>query len=140
MPRKRKLPMLNVVPAGTPSFQRWIIEDALHRCWNGKRFASPERTVASLYASHNLAAVECQSILKHHFRGVEPQRYLVPVFVEVYSDEPVEPAAIVNHLVRASKLYLDTTQHGNGPGESLVLATIDWGRLETVSEVPHEPA
>lgn len=36
-----------------------------------------------MFARHNDAATEAQSILKANFKGVEPLRFVVPLYVEV---------------------------------------------------------
>ena len=55
-----------------------------------------------------------------HFDGIEPQRFVVPLYVEAYSHEgPVPVAKVAKYLSDASRLYLNTTDHGNGPSGSL---------------------
>ena len=132
MARKRELPTLRVVQIGSDEFERYLIEDQEERVWTGEQFDSQG---AALFARHNDAAVESQNILRSHFKG-EPMRYVVPLFVEVYSHGgPVPVAEIAKYLSRGSRLYIDTTEHGNGPSDSLVLPRIEWHRMK---ESPHE--
>lgn len=125
MPNKRRLPILSITSTGTPEFPRFQIIDDRGRYWTGNDF----RSSGVVYAAYNAAAIETQEILKRHFDGVEPVRYVVPLFVEVFSDLPVSVALIARHLSRSARLYLDTPQHGHGPEGSLVLPFIDWGQI-----------
>lgn len=136
MAKKRELPILRVVQIDKDVFERYVIEDHEERVWTGEQFDSEG---AALFARHNDAAVEAQNILKANFNGAEPQRFVVPLYVEVLNHAgPVPMAEVAKYLSRASRLYLDTTEHGNGPGNALVLPLIDWSRIEPVEEFPHE--
>ncbi len=133
---KKQLPILYVVQIGSEEFQRYVIEDQQDRVWTGERFDSQG---AALFARHNDAAIEAQAILKKNFKGVEPQRFVVPLYVEVLSHAgPVPLADVAEYLSRGSRLFLDTTEHGNGPGDALVLPWIDWSRIKPIKEFPHD--
>jgi len=130
------LPILYVVQIGEPDFQRFVIEDEQDRVWTGERFDSQG---ATLFARHNDAAIEGQNILKRHFEGVEPQRFVLPLYVEVLNHAgPVPVAEVAQYLSKASRLYINCTEHGNGPGEALVLPWIEWHRIQPVEELPNE--
>ena len=132
----KRLPILCVVQVNNPHAERYVIEDQKQRVWSGNRFSSHNPT---LYAKHNDAAVEVQSILKRNFEGVEPQRFVVPLYVEVLNHaEPVPVAEVAKYLSFGSRLYLNTTEHGNGPGDDLVLPWIEWHRIELIKEFPHD--
>ena len=136
MAKKRELPTLYVVQIGSEEFERYLIRDQEERVWTGKQFDSQG---GALFARHNEAAIEAQSILKRNFEGVEPQRYVVPLYVEVLNQAgPVPVAEIAEYLSRGSRLYLNTTEHGNGPGDALVLPRIEWHRMKQIKESPHE--
>jgi hypothetical protein len=126
MEEKPHLPILSIVRAGTPQFQRFQILDAEDRQWTGHEFGG----AGILYASHNAAAIDIQTILKGHFTGVEPVRYSAPVVIEVFSHEPLPVAEVARHLSRASRLYLNTPEFGNGPGNSLIVPWIEWHRIK----------
>ena len=134
MGKKRRLPILHVVQVGNPQFERYLIEDEKERVWTGHEFGQP----GVLFADHNQAATEVQTILKSHFPGVGPVKYTAPVVIEVYSPEPIDVAQVAMYLSACSKLRLNTAEHGNGPGTSLVLPMIDWSRIEQVKESPNE--
>ena len=130
------LPILYVVQIGEPEFQRFVIEDEQDRVWTGEGFDSQG---AALFARHNDAAVESQNILKANFNGVEPQRFVVPLYVEVLNHAgPVPVAEIAQYLSHGARLYLNTTENGNGPGDSLVLPRIEWHRIKKIKEFPHD--
>lgn len=135
MPNNR-LPVLYVVQIGDTGYERFIIEDQHERIWTGERF---DTAGGALFARHNDAAIEAQSILKRKFMGVEPQRFVVPLYVEVLNHTgPVPLVEVAQYLSASSRLYLDTTEHGNGPGDSLVLPWIDWSRIKAIKGFPHE--
>ena len=130
------LPILHVVQIGDPDFERYMIQDENERVWTGKQFDSED---GALFARHNEAAIEAQNILKKNFEAVEPQRFIVPLYVEVLShDGPVSVTEVAKYLSSGSRLYLNTTEHGNGPGDALVLPWIDWSRIKPIKKFPHE--
>lgn len=122
----KKLPILSIVPVGTPEFQRYTINDEKNRRWNGERFVSTGEGVR--YADYSDAAMDLQMILKKYFEGQTPTRYVVPVFIEVYGDVPV--ALVAQHLSKTASLFLDTPKQGYGPDGSLILPVIHWGQIE----------
>jgi len=124
------------VQIGESDFERYIIEDQQAQVWTGKQFNSEG---GALFAKHNDAAIEGQNILKKNFDGMKPQRFVVPLYVEVLSHAgPVPVAEVAEYLSRGSRLFLDTAEHGNGPGDALVLPWIEWHRIEPIKEFPHE--
>ena len=136
MAKKRELPILYVVQIGSDEFQRYLIRDQEERVWTGNQFDSEG---GALFARHNDAATEAQAILKKSFKGVGPQRFVVPLYVEVLSHAgPVPLAEVAQYLSSSSRLHLDTTEHGNGPGDSLALPWIDWSRIKPIKEFPHD--
>ena len=131
MEKKQRLPVLRVMQIGSDEFKRFLIEDQKsQKVWNGERFSTLHKP--TIYADPNAAATEVQNILRKNFEGVEPQRYVVPVCIEVLSHEPVPVAQVAQYLSRVSRLFLNTTDHGNGPGDSLVLPRIEWHRIEQI--------
>lgn len=133
---KEPLPILYVVQIGQAQFERFVIEDEQDRVWTGERFDSQG---AALFAHHNDAAIESQNILKANFKGCEPQRFVVPLYVEVLNHAgPVLMNEISQYLSHGARLYLNTTEHGNGPGDSLVLPRIEWHRIKQIKEFPNE--
>lgn len=133
---KNPLPILYVVQIGESEFQRFAIEDQHDRVWTGEQFGSQGGV---LFARHNDAAVEAQNILKRSFDGVEPQRFVVPLYVEVLNHSgPVPVAEIAQYLSHGSRLHINCTEHGNGPSDALVLPWIEWHRISPIEEFPCE--
>ena len=125
------LPILTVYQV-TPQFDRFVIQNEQGWVWTGYNFAP---TGAALFANHNQACIEVHEILKRNFHEMQPVKFVVPCFIEVYSHELVNDVDVAKFLSKASKLILDTGLHGNGPGSSLVLPVLDWKRIE---ELPNE--
>jgi len=130
---KQRLPILRVVQFGK-EFERYSIEDEQAQIWDGQKFSQS----GVVYANHNHAATDVQAILKSNFEGVKPQRYVVPLYVEALSHEPITIAEVAQYLSRSSRLFLNTTDHGNGPDNSLVLPWIDWSRIKQIKEFPND--
>ena len=125
----QRLPILRVVQVGNEDFNRYHIANEQEQLWNGQQF-QPERGI--LYADLNVASTDVQSILKKNFEGVKPVKYVVPLTIEVFSNEPVPVNDVAMYLSRASRLFLNTTDHGNGPGSSLILPQIEWHRIKQI--------
>ena len=125
--KKSRLPILTVYRFGK-EFDRFLIKDEKKRVWTGERFDSG---CASLYSNPNDACFEVHRILKKQFEGMEPKRYVVPCFIEVFGHEPITEGEIANYLSTGAKLTMDLDKYGNGPGDnSLVLPVIHWQRIE----------
>lgn len=128
-----KLPILTVVEVN--DLPRFVIQDEAGRVWTGEKFDSRNGT---LFARHNEAATTAQDILKQTFNGGQTFKYCVPLFVEVHSHGPVNVTKIAQYLSAASKLFLNTTEFGNGPENTLVLPRIEWSRIERMKEFPDD--
>jgi hypothetical protein len=135
MNNKRQLPILRVVQINNTGFERYLIEDQNQRIWTGQRF---DVDGGFLYAKYNSAAIDVQNILKRHFEDTQPQRYVVPLCVEVYSHHPVTIEQVAKHLSVSSRLILNTPEHGNGPDDSLVLPWIEWHRIKQIEVFPND--
>ena len=128
------LPILWIARSDS-GFERYVIEDSHEQVWNGKEFGTGD---GLLFAHYQEAAAETQRILKSHFKGVEPTKLVVPLYVEVYGGEEIPVESVVKYLSKASKLTVDTGTHGNGPDQSLVLTRIEWGEIEPVEEAAND--
>ena len=123
----RKLPILSVVQAGNPDFERFLISDDQGRQWTGEEFS--EQGV--LYGSRNHACGDVHAILKGFFQS-EPVRYVAPVVIEVFGEADI--AKVARYLAQASILHIATGKYGNGPEGTLVLPTIEWGLTREEAE------
>jgi hypothetical protein len=124
---KRQLPILSILEAGNPDFERWAIADERSRFWTGEEF---DYCGYRLYASYNSAASATQEILRSHFAGVKPVFFKTPLFVEVLAEDPVEAAMVSLHLSQALRLYMNTPEHGHGPDGNLILPWVDWSEIK----------
>jgi hypothetical protein len=133
-----KLPIISIVPLGG-NFERYVIEDQRQRVWDGSRFVKPVTpTTPLVYAGHNSAAIDAQGILKSSFPGVESVKYVVPIFVEVFSKEPLPVDDVAQYLSDSTRLVINSADHGNGPQSGLVLTRVEWGRIEQMREFPND--
>lgn len=130
-----KLPILEIQPL-QGVVDRFFIQNDKGEVWNGIEFVSKGRS--KLFADFQDAAVETQVILKKLFDGHGSVKFVVPVFVEVFSNGMVYPEDIANYLSNACRLQVNTHEHGHGPQDSLVTTKIDWGRIEQMKEFPDE--
>jgi hypothetical protein len=128
--KKRKLPILSILQAGNPGFDRWAIADERNRLWTGEGFGFDGQR---LYASYNAAAWDIQQILRAQCQGIEPVYYVAPLVIEVFADPPVHEAKVSLHLSNSVRLYMNTPEHGHGPEGSLILSRIDWSQMEQTS-------
>lgn len=128
----QKLPILSVVQTLAP-FQRFYIEDQKENVWTGSQFEPAGLPV--LFASQFAVRSEYQAILKSYFCGMTPVRYLVPLAVEVFSHHSLQISEVAKYLADTASFQMNIPQNGNGPGDSLVLARIDWHRIEQLKEV-----
>lgn len=101
--------------------------------WTGRRF-SGDRRKALLYQSFNDAGFATQQILRRWYSDKKVTRYAAPITVALHSDSP-DRAELMRWLARASLLHLDTTTHGNGPGDGLALVEIEWGRIQEIEDL-----
>ena len=129
-----KLPILSVLRLNN-MFGRFIIRDEKNRNWTGKRLT--DKSPPILYSDAGEACRDTHKILRSHFpKAMKPRTYVVPVFIEVYSEEPLSEGEIAEFLAK-SQLQMDIDKNGNGPGDkSLVMPTIDWKRIEPIEEIP----
>ncbi len=126
------LPILSVVPA---PFDKFIIEDEKGRRWNGKDLKANEKTPATFMSQFDVRS-EMHEILKGHYPNVQPVRYVVPVFVDVYSYSPVEISEVGPYLAQAGSLQMNTPDCGYGPNNSLILPRIEWHLIEQLKAKP----
>jgi hypothetical protein len=129
--KKRRLPILSIIAAGNPDFERWAIADERTRFWTGTEF---DYCGYRLYSTYNAAALDTQNILRSHFAGIKPFFCKAPLFIEVLADQPLHEALVSLHLSRAVRLYLNTVEHGHGPDGSLILPWIDWSEIKTCND------
>ena len=132
----RKLPIVSVIPAGTQRYRRWQIADERHRIWTGERFSESSGLV---YASHNLAAIDAESILRSSVGAVPSRNYEAPAVVEVLGQSAIPQAVVAHFLSKAIRLFHNRSEHGYGPDGSVVLLHIDWARMKPLT-APTDPA
>lgn len=116
---------------GQSSVERWIIVDHhTERVWNGTELAD-DRKSALLYANHNKATLDMQGIYRKSVGDRPPQRYRIPIVLEVYAERPLQPWQIIQHMARCTRLYTQTS----GPEGSVILPVIEWGEIKRMKNV-----
>lgn len=141
----KQLPILTVFETGKVGFERFYIEDDQGRVWTGDKFEVPVHPILDndgygpkplLYNNRVEVRQSVHAIMKSHFPNVAPVKYVVPVFVEVYSLVPLDVSEVAQYLSNTASLQMNTPLNGNGPGDSLVLPAIMWHRIEEISDLP----
>ena len=126
--------ILSVHRAGSPQFPRYFISDQYKRVWTGEDWSDNERD-SLLYSDSPEACLEVQRLLQLEYMDKPMRRFRAPVYLDLYADEPLPAVQIVRWLAKASRLLMDSPEHGNGPVEgALGLVRIEWGEIQEVRE------
>lgn len=125
--------ILRAEPIGQPPSRRWVIQNVKKSTvWNGVIFVE-DWDNARVYAHPSDACADMAEVLRDFYSGLGAKRTMVvPIEVEVYG--PASRSMVATYLYNASILNVQTHEHGNGPGISLVLPTIHWGKIREVKE------
>jgi hypothetical protein len=124
--------LLRAEPIGHPPSRRWVIQNIkTNTVWDGEKFVD-DWAKGRKYAHPSDACEDMAEVLKGFYGKLEKRTFVVPIEVEVYG--PASRSKIARYLYDASILNVQTHEHGNGPGISLVLPTIHWGRIREVKE------
>lgn len=125
------IPILGVFQNSGP-FNRFVIRE-----WNGSEFV--EFKGSELYDNPNKAMLDVRKILINNIGNVSPVRYVVPLFVDVYSHQRIDMYHVAEYLSKSATLQVDTAIHGNGYKSSLIFPTVDWRHMEPVKDSTHQP-
>lgn len=120
------LPVISIEPYPC-SVERYVLKNEDGLTWGGDSFKD---STPQLFANINQAATEVINILKKNFEGVERKRFVVPLFVDVYSQETVSVSEVLDHVSKNVQLHTNPCQHG--PNGSLVTVTIEWNQIESM--------
>ena len=120
------IPILGVCQNSGP-FDRFVIRE-----WNGSEFV--EFQGSELYDNPNKAMLDVRKILIDKVGNVKPVRYVVPLYVDVFSHQRIDMYHVAEYLSRSATLQVDTTLHGNGYKSSLILPTVEWKYMQPVKE------
>lgn len=123
------IPMLSIIKKGSKRYSRYIVTkaDAYKNplFWNGTTWTTNE---ADALLFENVT----QALWVHHDALMESvgdrpcHRYVVPLYVEVYGDEP-NLADLRKWLNRSMRIVVDSTKHGFGPKRTVgvIIADVD---------------
>ena len=114
--------MLIIGNCGPCNAHRFFIHDTDWNYWTGETWTKDYKQ-AALYADADEIAAKMHELMLA-LPGTL-QRFVVPVVVEVKSQEPVSAEALREWMNRAIEVSIDAA-HGTGPGESMVMLQLDW--------------
>jgi len=111
-------------------FPRFILgkEATPNLFWNGSIWIE-EKEQALVYADVDLALHDMQMFRVADFGLSQKQTFTIPLKVYVHCNSPVELDELQAWIKKALGLYADAKTHGDGPGDSLVIAMLDIGKL-----------
>lgn len=112
------------------SFPRFLLgkEATPNQFWNGSNWIE-DREQALVYADVDLALHDMQKFRVQEYGLLKKQTFTIPLKVYVHGNSPVDYDELQSWIKKALGLYADTKVHGNGPGDSLVIAMLDIGQL-----------
>jgi len=122
---------MSVINLGTPEFPRYGIADHQLRYWNGDGWTKPEAdSGARVYATENAATEVMYGIMTQDHQHLPKKTYVVPVYIEVFSDTDIPLRDPKWLLFRTTKVIVDSPRHGNGPVEgSLGTVRIEYSEM-----------
>lgn len=111
-------------------FPRFILgkEARPNLFWSGSIWTE-DKEQALIYADVDLALHDMQMFRVADFGLSQKQAFTIPLKVYVHSNTPVVFDQLQLWLKKALGFYADAKTHGDGPGDSLVIAMLDIGKL-----------
>ncbi len=107
---------------------RYLIKDERGLYWSGRGFAKDKRR-ALTYADPLVVTRDMRRVLRRRCKGLIRHRLVVPVTIDVYADSEIdldEMRCFLSQNCFVGMSHLGTDQ---GPGESVVLPSVDWEKL-----------
>lgn len=115
-PEKDQPLILSLHYRGNVKFPRYIVSDQYLRYWTGEDWTEQHNEAkAFVYASVNAAMEDMHKLLKATYKDKPVFKYVVPLHIELFSDQKVNMNDLIQWLVNSTKLIMDTPKHGNGP-------------------------
>ncbi len=111
---------------GPPFALRFFLKDGEGNFWNGQTWTRNFKE-ARLWFDPDEATWQMHDLLLA-LPG-ELQQFMVPLFVDVKSQEPVDLIALQRWLDRSVQFFMDA-QQGTGPGRSMVMIRCEWEKLK----------
>lgn len=96
--------------------------------WTGTTWTE-EKNQALVYSDADIALHDMQMFRVAEFGLTKKQTFTIPLKVYVHGNSPVDYDELQSWIKKALGLYADTKAHGNGPGDSLVIAMLEIGEL-----------
>lgn len=131
-PQEKQPIILSLIPRGTPEFPRYSISDQYLRYWTGETWSEQGKDQgAVLYSSANEALTEMNRLLVVEHADLTLTRYVAPLYIELRAETPISLHDLTMWLFKATKLIIDSPQHGNGPvAGSLGSCRIAYGEMK----------
>lgn len=114
-----------------PVTRRFLIERQDGQFWAGRRWTG-RLDEARLYRCLRDAQVVSLKLQRRRLRGRAVRHFHCDLTFAVVGDAPVDLNALREYLIAALHLNIDVAAHGDGPGQSVVIARANLGTLAIV--------
>jgi hypothetical protein len=122
-----KIPILSLIPKGTPENPRFLISDNNLQVFTGSGWSLNEDD-GLLFIHGNDLADACNQILFESVKDKNLYRFKTEIEVSVYNDTQPNLNDLKQWLIRAARLYVD--YHDIGLKDGTLLVSIDWSKME----------
>jgi hypothetical protein len=124
----KKKPALIAEINSDAAWLRYLIKDERGRFWTGRGF-SKDKGEALTYADPLVVTRDMRRILRKRCKRLIRHRLVVPVAIDVYAEGPIDVEEMRWFL--SQHCFVGMSQIGTdvGPGESVVLPSVDWKKL-----------
>jgi len=115
---------LSLVPKGSLQHRRFILAANENEFWTGHGWSMNEDDAMLI---SDPRTIDLKEIINPN--GT-PRKFVAPVEVEVFGDDPVDLIGLQVFMMKAARLYLDYNQNNT---QNFALLGIDWSELKEVS-------
>jgi hypothetical protein len=127
--------ILTLQNEGTANAPRYAIMNHEGHYLNEKDGTWGRKSDCTLYGTPNAGATKIQDLLLERFSRVPTRKFVAPLVVKLYTDQPVTKTQVEDWLHQVVRIATDSCRHGLGPVvDSLGLITVDWSQLKEIQE------
>jgi len=124
----KKKPVLVAEINVASEWLRYLIRDERGLYWTGRGF-SKDKGKAVAYADPQVIIRDMGRILRRRCKGLIRHRLVVPVTIDVYSEGAIDLEGMREFLSRNCYVAMSRIGTDEGPGDSVVLPSVDWKKL-----------